>query len=135
MNCPECNHIDTRVTDSRELDDGLTVRRRRQCEACSARFTTYERIELTNLVVVKKDGRREQFSHDKLAVGIYRALDKRPYSREEIEGLINRIEREARETGENEIPTPILGEIVMRLLREFDDVAYIRFASEAASRS
>lgn len=129
MNCPQCNHTDTRVTDSRELDEGSSIRRRRSCGSCGARFTTYERVESTNLLVVKKDGRREQFDRGKLGGGIYKALEKRPYPREAVEALINRIEAEARRAGETEILAETLGEIVMDSLRGFDDVAYIRFAS------
>jgi transcriptional repressor NrdR len=129
VNCPQCNHDDTRVTDSRELDEGAVIRRRRLCSSCQARFTTYERVESTNLLVVKKDGRREQFDRGKLGGGIYTALEKRPYPREAVEALINRIEAEARRAGETEIGSMELGEIVMENLRDFDDVAYIRFAS------
>lgn len=129
MNCPECNHPDTKVTDSRDLEDGQAIRRRRECLSCGARFTTYERLESTNLLVIKKDGRREQFSRQKLSKGIYKALEKRPYPREAIEALINRIERDARVSGDNEVPSTDLGELVMAALRDFDEVAYIRFAS------
>jgi transcriptional repressor NrdR len=129
MQCPECNYRETRVTDSRDQNESMTIRRRRECLKCGARFTTYERIETTNLLVVKKNGKREFFSREKLASGLYKALEKRPYSLEEIDALIYRVERQIRQNNPAEIESIAIGEAVMSGLRDFDDVAYIRFAS------
>ncbi|HSX01262.1 MAG TPA: transcriptional regulator NrdR [Candidatus Saccharimonas sp.] len=129
MKCHECGHIDSRVLESRDLDDGTTIRRRRQCLSCDARFTTYERLEMPTLVVMKKDGRRELFNRDKVAAGIYRAVEKRPIAIALIESLISRIERDVRALGEAEVPSGQIGELVMTGLEELDDVAYVRFAS------
>jgi transcriptional repressor NrdR len=115
--------------ESRDLDDGATVRRRRQCLACSSRFTTYERIEQPPLIVVKKDGRRQPFNREKIASGIYRACEKRPISVDSIEALATAIEQAVRALGEAEVPVHTIGEIVIDRLMRLDDVAYVRFAS------
>ena len=129
MKCHECNHLDSKVIESRDLDDAAAIRRRRQCLGCGARFTTYERLEMPTMAVVKKDGRRELFNRDKVASGIYRAVEKRPIAIARIEGLIAQIEREVRVQGESEIPSVRIGELVMVGLESLDDVAYVRFAS------
>lgn len=129
MKCPDCTHNDSKVIESRDLEEGASIRRRRQCLKCGFRFTTYERSEQPRLTVVKKDGRREPFNRNKMAGGVYRACEKRPISVAVIEELINDIEREIRAKGEPEIPVSILGEMVMIKLLSLDDVAYVRFAS------
>jgi transcriptional repressor NrdR len=129
MKCHDCDYLDSKVIESRDLDDGATVRRRRQCLRCGYRFTTYERMEMPNLVVRKKDGRRELFDRDKVAAGIYRACEKRPISIELVTEVIGQIEREVRSRGESEISSQSIGELVMAKLITLDDVAYVRFAS------
>ncbi len=129
MKCNECNYLDSKVIESRDLDDSSTIRRRRQCLSCGARFTTYERVEMPTLAVVKKDGRRELFNRDKVASGIYRAIEKRPIAIAQVEELIMRVEREVRATGEAEIASTKIGELVMAGLEQLDEVAYVRFAS------
>lgn len=129
MRCPACDHENSRVMESRDLDDGATIRRRRQCLECSTRFTTYERIEHPPLIVIKKDGRRQPFSRDKIAGGIYRACEKRPIPVARIEALTNDIEQAVRALGEPEVPVRDIGEIVIDRLLTLDDVAYVRFAS------
>jgi transcriptional repressor NrdR len=129
MKCHECHYLDSRVIESRDLDEGSTIRRRRQCLSCGVRFTTYERMEMPTVAIVKKDGRRELFNREKVAAGIYRAVEKRPIEIAKIEDLIARIEREVRTLGESEISSIRLGELVMNGLEELDDVAYVRFAS------
>jgi len=127
MNCPYCNHIDTKVTDSR--DTGGSIRRRRECLSCNKRFTTYEYIEMAPLFVIKKDGRRERFDRCKIRNGIEKALEKRPITYEKIEEMIDGIEEKIRRVGKEEIETSLIGEYVMDALKEVDHVAYIRFAS------
>ncbi|MGR8918055.1 MAG: transcriptional regulator NrdR [Gammaproteobacteria bacterium] len=129
MHCPFCSHSDTRVIDSRLLGDGDQVRRRRQCQSCKARFTTYETAELSLPRIIKSDGRRETFSDDKLRGGIVKALEKRPVAMERVENAINQVKRRIRETGEREIESVKVGELVMDALRGLDQVAYVRFAS------
>ena len=129
MHCPFCDHSDTRVIDSRLLGDGDQIRRRRECQSCKARFTTYETAELSLPRIVKSDGRRETFSDDKLRTGILKALEKRPVAMERIESSINHVKRRIRESGEREIETGKIGEMVMDALRGLDQVAYVRFAS------
>src|SRR6266536_5131333 len=129
MKCRDCESGDSRVIESRDLDDGSTIRRRRQCLNCGYRFTTYERIELPRLVVQKKDDRRELFERSKVAAGIYRACEKRPVSVAAVEAMVAGIEREVRGLGETEIPSSQIGELVMARLIVLDDVAYVRFAS------
>ena len=129
MHCPFCNADDTKVIDSRLVADGHQVRRRRECLMCHERFTTFEMAELVMPRVIKSNGVREPFNEDKLRNGIQRALEKRPVSTELIEQSINRIKSNLRATGEREIMTKIIGNLVMEELKQLDKVAYIRFAS------
>lgn len=129
MRCIECDFVDSRVIEKRDLEDGVTVRRRRECLKCGLRFTTYERIETPFMAVVKKDGSREPFDRKKVAQGIFHACQKRPVSTALIAEIVADIERELRATGEAEIQSFQIGELVMSRLREADDVAYVRFAS------
>jgi len=129
MHCPFCSHADTRVIDSRLLGDGDQIRRRRECMSCKARFTTYETAELSLPRIIKSDGRRETFSDDKLRGGILKALEKRPVPMERVENAITQVKRRIRESGEREIDTGRIGELVMDALRGLDQVAYVRFAS------
>jgi transcriptional repressor NrdR len=129
MRCPFCSNPDTQVKDSRPTDDGAAIRRRRQCPGCGARFTTFERIHLKDLVIVKKNGRKEVFNRDKLERSIMVALRKRPVEPEKIERLVNGIQRRLESLGETEIPSPMVGGLVMEGLRALDDVAYVRYAS------
>jgi transcriptional repressor NrdR len=129
MFCPFCAHTDTRVIDSRLMSDGDQVRRRRQCESCKDRFTTYERAELNLPKIVKHDGSRVPFDEDKLRTGVMRALEKRPVASDHIEAGLTRIMHWLMATGEREIPSRTLGEKLMAELREMDQVAYVRFAS------
>lgn len=127
MRCPFCQHDDTKVTDSRESDEG--IRRRRECLACNRRFTTYERIQIAPIMVVKKDGRREEFSRDKVMAGIRRSVVKLPIGSDEIEAIVNDIESSLHADGVAEIPYHEVGDMVMERLRELNHVAYVRFAS------
>jgi len=129
MHCPFCEHSDTRVIDSRLQGEGDQVRRRRECQSCKARFTTYETAELSLPRIVKGDGRRETFSDTKLRTGILKALEKRPVPIERVENSINQVKRRIREGGEREIEAVKIGEMVMDVLRDLDQVAYVRFAS------
>ena len=129
MRCPYCGHLEDRVVDSREAQDGQATRRRRECLGCARRFTTYERIEIVLPQVVKKDGRREPFDRAKIVDGVATACQKRPVSAEQIEALVSEVERQVQEMGEREIRTSVIGEAVMRRLRTLDEVAYVRFAS------
>ena len=128
MKCPYCYTEDTKVVDKRETEDNIVTRRRRECLKCQKRFTTYERIE-TDLTVIKKDNRREKFSREKLKSGILKATEKRPISSEQIEQLLDNIEATLRSKNSSEIPTNIIGELVMKKLKALDKVSYIRFAS------
>jgi transcriptional repressor NrdR len=129
MRCPFCAHLEDKVVDSREAQEGLATRRRRECLRCGRRFTTYERIEDVLPSVVKKDGRREPFDRAKIVDGVRRACQKRPVSAEQIEALVSGVERAVMESGEREIRTTAVGEAVMERLRALDQVAYVRFAS------
>ena len=129
MRCPYCANDDTRVIDSRLGDGGESVRRRRECQSCSERFTTFEHIVLQMPQVIKSDGRRERFDEEKLRRGLARALEKRPVEAETIEGTMNRIMRQFTHKGDREIEAKQIGEAVMAELRELDEVAYVRFAS------
>lgn len=129
MKCFDCDYLDSKVIESRDLDESSTIRRRRQCLKCGARFTTYERMEMPTLAVIKKDGRRELFNRDKVASGIYRAVEKRPIAIARVEDLITQVERELRSSGEAEINSTRIGELVMDRLGGLDDIAYVRFAS------
>jgi len=129
MRCPSCGHLEDRVVDSREAQDGQATRRRRECLACGRRFTTYERVEESLPAVVKKDGRREAFDRRKIVEGLRRACQKRPVSEERIQALAGEVERRVQETGEREVPASLVGELVMERLKALDPVAYVRFAS------
>jgi transcriptional repressor NrdR len=129
MKCPFCGHPDTQVKDSRPSDDGLTIRRRRYCPECNSRFTTFERVQLRELTVLKKNGERRIFDRDKLSRSIHLALRKRPVAPEQIEQVVTRIAQKLESLGENEIPTAMIGKFVMEELKKADTVAYIRFAS------
>ncbi len=129
MRCPYCKNNDSRVIDSRAAEEGATIRRRRECTSCGKRFTTYEVVEKQPLMVVKQDGRREVFKREKILNGIIRACDKRDISLERITNLANEIERDIRNTMEQEVSTSDIGKLVMNRLKDFDEVAYIRFAS------
>lgn len=127
MNCPFCYYHDSKVIDSRDVNDG--VRRRRQCLSCNSRFTTYERLQPTGLFVIKKDQRREEFNKDKLLIGIRKACEKRPLPTGAIDKLVDDIEADLYRQGRAEIPSVIIGDIVMDRLKDLDYIAYIRFAS------
>jgi len=129
MKCPFCAHQDNKVIDSRLSKEGQVIRRRRECLACVRRFTTYERIEEIMPLVVKKDGRREVFDRQKIVHGVKLACQKRPVSSESIDQLVEQVERRLQELGEREVTSSVVGELVMKLLQELDDVAYVRFAS------
>ena len=129
MRCPQCGERETRVVDSRDLDDSATIRRRRECASCSARFTTYERVEAARLVVVKRDGTRQEFDRDKLASGLRKALTRRPVLDGAAERAADEIEAELRAAGSSEIPSSRVGALAMDKLRGIDQIAYIRFAS------
>lgn len=129
MKCPFCETIEDKVLESREVNDGSTVRRRRECLACKGRFTSYERIEERPIIVIKRDGRREQFSRDKVVKGILHACQKRPVSIEVIEEIVNEVEREMHREAGREVLSSKVGELVMEKLHKIDKVAYIRFAS------
>ncbi len=129
MRCPFCGSPDSQVKDSRPAEDGGAIRRRRVCPDCSGRFTTFERVQLRDLMVVKKSGRRVPFERDKLARSIHTALRKRPVEEERVERMISGIVRQLESTGESDIPSEAIGRLVMEALRGFDDVAFVRFAS------
>lgn len=129
MKCPFCGHGDTQVKDSRPSDDGSTIRRRRYCTQCNSRFTTFERVQLRELVVIKKNGDRKIFDRDKILRSLAIALRKRPIAEEQLEQLATRIVQKLEATGENEIPSVFIGKLVMEELKELDTVAYIRYAS------
>jgi transcriptional repressor NrdR len=127
LNCPFCGYNDTKVIDSRDVNDG--IRRRRQCLQCDLRFTTYERLERSSLFVIKKDGRREEFNREKLLTGIRKACDKRPLTGGTVEKLTDEIEMEIFQTGKAEVSSGTIGDLVMARLKKTDHIAYIRFAS------
>ncbi len=129
MRCPNCASLDTQVKDSRPTEDSSVIRRRRVCLACSFRFTTFERVQLRELVVIKRNGRRVPFDRDKLLRSVQIALRKRPVEPERIDELVSKIVRELESQGESEITSETIGEMVMEHLRALDDVAYVRFAS------
>jgi transcriptional repressor NrdR len=130
MRCPVCGHEESKVLDSRPVLDGRAIRRRRECLGCERRFTTYERADLAPLMVVKRDGRREPFDRAKVLAGVVRACGKRPISMEATDSLVDGVERDVRQQGTPEIPSALIGDLVMERLRRLDDVAYVRFASE-----
>ena len=129
MKCPFCGHEEDKVVDSRSAQDGRAVRRRRECLKCKERFTTYEYIENVTLTVLKSDGRREPFDHEKLLRGIKLACNKRPVSVKKIEAIVDEIEARLQERSKSEVTSKYVGELVMEKLREIDDIAYVRFAS------
>ncbi|MGN0506807.1 MAG: transcriptional regulator NrdR [Lachnospiraceae bacterium] len=129
MKCPFCGKENTRVIDSRPADDGGSIRRRRQCDECSKRFTTYEKVEAIPLVVIKKDNNRESYDRTKIEAGVYRSCHKRPISVAQINALVDEVENAVFNLEEKEVPSSTIGEIVMDKLRDLDPVAYVRFAS------
>ena len=129
LRCPYCQEMESRVLDSRSCEEGTSIRRRRECNACKRRFTTYERLEERPLLVIKKGGNREPFSRQKLMSGITRACEKRPVSMEAIEKTVAEIEGKLRDNYDREVSSIIIGEMVMAHLKEMDEVAYVRFAS------
>ena len=129
MRCPFCGHDDTQVKDSRPSEDNSAIRRRRHCPECGGRFTTFERVQLRELVVVKKNGRREPFEREKLERSMNHALRKRPVERERIDRTVTGIVRRLESMGENEIPSDVIGGLIMQALQSLDKVAYVRFAS------
>lgn len=129
MKCPFCNHDNTRVVDSRPVDDNTAIRRRRMCDECGKRFTSYEKVETIPVIVIKKDQNREQYDRTKLEGGILRACHKRPISARQIEEMVDSIEQEVFNRGEREIASDKIGEMVMERLKDVDAVAYVRFAS------
>ena len=129
MKCQFCNQDNTRVVDSRPADDNTAIRRRRMCDACGKRFTTYEKVETIPLIVIKKDQNREQFDRSKIEAGVLRACHKRPVSAEQIHRLVDDVETEVFNLEEREIPSSVIGEIVMDKLKDLEAVAYVRFAS------
>ena len=129
MRCPSCNSLDTQVKDSRPTEDSSVIRRRRVCMACNFRFTTFERVQLRELIVIKRNGRRVPFDRDKLLRSVQIALRKRPVEPERIDQVVSKIVRELESQGESEISSETVGEAVMEALRQLDDVAYVRFAS------
>jgi transcriptional repressor NrdR len=129
MRCPQCGTRDSRVVDSRDLDESSTIRRRRECPACGSRFTTYERVEAARLVVAKRDGTRQEFDRDKLASGLAKALTRRPVADDAAERAADAIEAELRSSGLSEVPSSRVGALAMDKLRGLDHIAYIRFAS------
>ncbi|MBI3956504.1 MAG: transcriptional repressor NrdR [Candidatus Kerfeldbacteria bacterium] len=129
MKCPVCLAADTKVTDSRLTSEGFAIRRRRECVECGFRFSTFEEVEILNLSVIKRDGRREPYSREKLENGLKKALEKRSVTQDDFRKLINRIERDIQHLQRSEITSRTIGELVMKRLKRFDSVAYIRFAS------
>lgn len=129
MRCPRCEAAATRVIDSRDLENGSTIRRRRACETCGHRFTTYERPEGARLVVVKRDGSREEFAREKVRAGLLKALQKRPVTLDRVEGAVDEIEAQLRTRGDAEVASTEIGRLATDALRELDQLAYIRFAS------
>lgn len=129
MRCPYCENIDTKVVDSRPTDEGRAIRRRRLCEACGKRFTTYEKLEENIIMVIKKNGQRESFDRNKILNGIVKACEKRPVSIATMEGIVDNIERGLNNMMEKEVESTFIGELIMDELKKVDDVAYVRFAS------
>ncbi len=129
MLCPNCHKNSSRVIDSRPTDEGRTIRRRRECESCGYRFTTFERVEQSPLLVIKNDGTREAFSREKILRGVAAACQKRPVTSDQLDELVDNVENQIRAKGVNEISSKEIGELVMDQLADIDDVAYIRFAS------
>lgn len=129
MKCPYCDYVGTKVLDSRAANENKSIRRRRECEKCGKRFTTFEMVEETPLMVIKKDGSREEFSREKVMRGLIRACEKRPVSVEQLEALVSEVEMQLRTTAQAEVESRAIGELVMQELYPVDEVAYVRFAS------
>lgn len=129
MLCPFCNHAETKVVDSRDTKEGRVTRRRRECEKCSARFSTYEEVEMFRVTVVKKDGRKEEYDRKKIEAGLERAFEKRPNAPEKIEKIIGEVEYALHERHVAELPSKDIGNLILEKLKDVDEVAYIRFAS------
>ncbi|WP_442595394.1 transcriptional regulator NrdR [Neobacillus sp. D3-1R] len=129
MKCPSCQHNGTRVLDSRPVDESRAIRRRRECELCNFRFTTFEKVEEIPLIVVKKEGTREEFSTEKILRGLIKACEKRPVALKQLEEIVHEVEKELRSAGISEINSESIGEMVMDRLAKIDEVAYVRFAS------
>ncbi len=129
MRCPQCQLNESKVVESRDVAEGESIRRRRECLDCGHRYTTYERLERPNLVVVKKDGTRQLFNRDKLIAGLTQACEKTPVTHLELEEVVARVEKQLHETGDSEVSSRQIGELIMRELAELNDVAYVRFAS------
>jgi len=129
MKCPACQHNGTKVLDSRPVEEGRSIRRRRECESCSYRFTTFEKVEEMPLIVVKKEGIREEFSREKILRGLIKACEKRPVALKVLEDIVIEVEKELRNIGISEVKSDIVGEMVMERLSKIDEVAYVRFAS------
>lgn len=129
MRCPYCNNQNTKVLDSRPINEGKSIRRRRECESCGRRFNTYEEVEETPILVIKKDGSREEFSREKILRGLIRACEKRPVALEKLENIVAEIERELRNNLKSEVDSRDIGEMVMERLYEVDEISYVRFAS------
>lgn len=129
MKCPYCSNPDTRVVDSRPAEDGTSIRRRRSCDSCGKRFTTYEKVETIPLIIIKKDNNRETYDRQKIEAGVLRACHKRPISAGQIEKLVDEVETEVFKLEEKEVSSEIIGEYVMEKLKKLDMVAYVRFAS------
>ncbi|EZP60513.1 MULTISPECIES: transcriptional regulator NrdR [Exiguobacterium] len=129
MRCPACNFNGTKVLDSRPVQDFGSIRRRRECESCGYRFTTFEMVEQTPLIIVKKDGTRDEFNREKILRGLVRACEKRPISIEQLETVVSRVEKALRATAQHEIPSEQVGRLVLNELASVDEVAYVRFAS------
>jgi len=129
MVCPFCGHLDTKVVDSRDTNDGRAIRRRRECEKCQSRFSTYEEMEIMKLTVLKRDGTKQEYDKKKIAIGIRKALEKRPVSEERIQKAVGDIEYEIQARESDEIKSKEIGKMILEKLKELDEVAYIRFAS------
>ena len=129
MKCPFCNQDNTRVVDSRPIEDNNAIRRRRMCDECGKRFTTYEKVETIPLIVIKKDNNRETYDRSKIEAGVLRACHKRPIPAKDISALVDKVELEIFNREEREIPSKIIGEMIMNKLKDLDSVAYVRFAS------
>lgn len=129
MICPFCGHSETKVVDSRDTNDGKAIRRRRECEKCEARFSTYEETEIMKLTIIKRDGSRQEYDRGKIKTGILKSVEKRPVSEDKIEKLVGDVEYEIQARESNEITSKDIGKIVLDKLKEVDDVAYLRFAS------
>jgi len=129
MKCPVCHYHDTKVVDSRVASDGFSIRRRRECLKCTFRFSTYEEIEILDLSIIKRDGKKEAYSREKMVKGLRRSLEKRPITEDNFKKLVNAIERDLQAMGKNEVTSNQVGQLVMKHLKRIDQVAYIRFAS------